>query len=208
MSETQTARSRRRAGGRPPLRLDADHGALVAARRRPRDRRGARRARLGRRRRRLPRHDAPLSRPAVHDLGRRPDPEPRHEPEDREPDHPLRGGAPSGRGRERPHRRPAARQRLVAGDRHRGPGQERVAARRDHRRRTRRRQGREGGRLARRLRGRRRLDLRRPEDRAPRTSRSSRATPSSRTSTPASRTPSSSSRQIIADKTHLAPPTS
>ena len=122
MSETQTARSRRRAGGRPPLRLDADHGALVAARRGPRDRRDARRARLGRRRRGLPRHDAALPRAAVHDLGRRPDPEPRHEPEDREPDHPLRGGAAPGGGRERPHRRPAARQRLVAGDRHGGPG--------------------------------------------------------------------------------------
>ena len=42
--------------------------------------------------------DAPLPRPALHDLGRRPDPEHRDEPEDGEPDHPLarpRSGRPS-----------------------------------------------------------------------------------------------------------------
>ena len=47
--------------------------------------------------------------PAVHDLGRRPDPEPRDEPEDRQPGHPLRGRAPGGVAGERPHARPAAR---------------------------------------------------------------------------------------------------
>ena len=148
----QSARSRRRAGGRSPLRVDADHGALVAAGRRARDRRRARRARLGRRRRRLPRHDAPLPRPAVHDLGRRPDPEPRDEPEDREPDHPLRGGAAAGRGGERAHASASCaatspRQAIVTA----GQAQEHLAARRDHGRRARGRQGGEGGRLARRL---------------------------------------------------------
>ena len=47
MSETQSARSRRRARGRPAFRVDADHGALVPARRRARDRRDPRCARLG-----------------------------------------------------------------------------------------------------------------------------------------------------------------
>ena len=46
-----------------------------------------------------------------------------------------------------------------------GPGQERLAARRDHGRRGRGAQGRERGELARRLRDRHRLDIRRPEDR-------------------------------------------
>ena len=50
-----------------------------------------------RRRRGLPRPHAALPRAALHDLRRRPDPEPRDEPEDGEPDHPLRGGAAPGR---------------------------------------------------------------------------------------------------------------
>ena len=97
MSETKIARSRRRARGRSAFRVDADHGPLVPAGRRAPDRRHSRRARLGRRRRGLPRPHPALPRPALHDLRRRPDPEPRDESEDGEPDHPLRGsrcGAP------------------------------------------------------------------------------------------------------------------
>ena len=109
MSETNTARSRRRAGGRSPFRVDADHGPLVPARRRAPDRGHPRRARLGLGRRGLPRPDAALPRPAVHDLGRRPDPEPRDESQDGEPDHPLRGGAAKGLSGQRAHARPAAR---------------------------------------------------------------------------------------------------
>ena len=195
MSETHSARSRRRAGGRPALRVDADHGALVAAGRRARDRRHPRRARLGRRRRRVPRHDAALPRPAVHDLRRRPDPEPRDEPEDREPDHPLRGGAAPGGGGERPHASASCAgnvtsQAVVSA----GQAQERLAARRDHGRRAGGRQGGEGGELARGLRDRRRLDLRRPEDRAAQQADRVEQGRARRTSTRASRTPSSSSR--------------
>ncbi len=78
------------------------------------------------------RPDAALPRPALHDLGRRPDPEPRHEPEDREPDHPLRVDAAEGVSRQRAHARPAARPRHLGCRRQRRPGQERDATRRDH----------------------------------------------------------------------------
>ena len=166
MSTAPHARSRSREGGRSPLRLVEDHGALVAARRGPRDRRGARCPRLGRRRRRVPRDDAPLPRPALHDLGRRSDPEPRDEPEDGQPDHPLRGCAQACCDRERHDRSPAARERLVGRDRHRRAGAERLATRRDHRQGAEARSGREGIRVARQLGRRRRLALRRPEDQA------------------------------------------
>ena len=146
----RNARSRRRAGGRSPLCLDADHGALVVAGRRARDRRHARRARLGRRRRGLPCDDAALPRAALHDVGRRPDPEPGHEPEDRESDHPFGGRAAQAR----PPQRAASRSASCGatsrrGDRHGGPGQERLPARRDHGRRTDRGAGRGGGGFAR-----------------------------------------------------------
>ena len=169
MSETQSARSRRRARGRSPFRVDADHGALVPARRRAPDRGHPRRARLGLGRRGLPRADAALPRPAVHDLGRRPDPEPRDEPEDGEPDHPLRGGAPRGARRPAGSRSASCAGHVTsAGRRQRRPGQER--ARRSSRSRSTRPPAHKAEKAANSLAElghRRRLDLRRPEDRAP-----------------------------------------
>ena len=138
--------------------------------------------------------DAPLPRPAVHDLGRRPDPEPRDEPGDGEPDHPLGGRAASRRGGERAHARPAARQRHL----------DRPSSRPARRRNVsplveitvnapRRAQGGEGGERARRV----RRSASSPPTSTRRstcsTSRSHRAGPSSRTSTSGSRTPSRSS---------------
>ena len=187
------AGSRRRAGGRPSLGVVADHGPLVPAGGRAPDRRRPRRPRLGRQRRHVPRPHAPLPRAAVHDVGRRPDPEPRDEPGDGEPDHPLRGGPAPRRGGERAHARPAARQRHLEGGRLRGPGPERVAARRDHGQRASPAQGGEGGERARRVGRRRRLHLRRPEDRP--AQQADRVEPgrARRTSTSGSRTPSPSS---------------
>ena len=169
MSETQSARSRRRARGRSAFRVDADHGALVPARRRAPDRRrsSACSPRVGGGEVFRAPH-APLPRPAVHDLGRRPDPEPRDEPEDGEPDHPLRGGAAHGR-----PRRAGSRSASCAATSPRPRSSARARARtsrRSSRSRSTRPRGHKAEKAANSLANighRRRLDLRRPEDRAP-----------------------------------------
>ena len=111
--------------------------------------------------------DAPLPRPAVHDLGRRTDPEPRDEPEDGEPDHPL--------ARRRCARPPAASGLTVGQLRGRVSSEAVVSAGQGKNvsplveitvDAAAAAQGREGGELARECGHRHRLDLRRPEDRA------------------------------------------
>ena len=126
MSETQTARSRRRARGRSAFRVDADHGPLVPAGRRAPDRRHPRRARLGLgggevfRGRTLLYLGQPFTTSGggqIQSLATN--------PEDGEPDHPLRGGAP------RASRRSGLTLGQLRGNvtlgrrRQRGPGQER-----------------------------------------------------------------------------------
>ena len=133
------------------------------SRRRGRDRR----SRLRRRRADVEGEDTALSRAAVHDLGRRPDPEPRHEPANGQRDHPLRVRAQARRVGERAARRPAeGSHHLAGGDRGRADT-EPDAARRDLGRRAGSGQGREGVRRPRQFRDRRGVDVRQPEDRAP-----------------------------------------
>ena len=142
------ARSRRRAGGRSPLGLVADHRPLVASRRRARDRGRPRRARLGRRRRdRGKAKTLALPRPAVHDL--RAAARSRASRRTRRPS--ARSSAPRPRSSRRRSRaactvgqlRGHVTSQAVDG---RGQAQEHLAARRDHGRRPGAAQGREGGR--------------------------------------------------------------
>ena len=96
------ARSRRRAGGRPPLGLEQDRRALVAAGARARARSLRRVPARARRRPGASRRDARVPRRPVHAGRRWRDPEQhRDEPADRRRDRPLRGGAEGGVPRER-----------------------------------------------------------------------------------------------------------